>query len=569
MALASTIVAITIDSCPVTINDSSALITNVVSPGACITINASHVVLDCAQFAISYDAAGTGGNGIIADGLNNLTVKNCFIQDINSNAADGYGINFTAVNNSIIVNNTIFTNGTTRNNGIRLRIGTRNVTIINNSIRTTGSGSSNDGILLAATSFENRMIKNVIVANGSGFNRGIVAAFSDNNTIENNTIHVGGIATTFGTVAFGNNIGIMIDNSDGNNLTGNRINTSGPAHYNYAIHVRGGSQNNRVISNILHGTSQGFCCPYGIHLHSAGTANNTIAFNSVTTNSTFGPHGIVSQAGALDNLIENNSVIVRHRDDDNDAGALIVAASSGTVVSRNMLDSSHYGLRLDYSVILSNFTDNSIRTQGNSSDNVGITLSSSTNNTFTRNAITTNGTNASHGIRIIDGSHDNTFIANNITTSGSNSYAVFIDDSNNSVFSEMVFNDSSEWLRSGNNVVSKLANTTFVTAFGKLDYLNILFITGSFDITPMKLNISYNRVFVNSSNLTFLNTSAQITLFNAPKKPKPIVDFEDDGTFIDCPITICTGQSPNGNSFVFNVTHFTTYSSVKKLKKQK
>lgn len=59
-----------------------------------------------------------------------------------------------------------------------------------------------------------------------------------------------------------------------------------------------------------------------------------------------------------------------------------------------------------------------------------------------------------------------------------------------------------------------------------------------------------------------LNTSANITFYNVTfDYPKTIVDFEDDGSFIDCSSSICNNLSFNNltNTYKINVTHFTTY----------
>ncbi len=544
------------------INTSTSLTANATGTETCMIINASNLYFNCSGFTIFYDSNGVGGDGIAADSVRNVTVMNCLIHDINASGADGYGINFTSVNDSFIINTTILTNGTSSNNGIRLRVFSMNNTIRNNSIRTLGTSTANDGILLASTVMGTTVGSNIITTNGTSFNRGITLSASHNNTVENNTIQTGGTTDPGTTVATGNNVGILFAPGHQNNVSNNRINTSGPGNYNYGMHIRAGSFRNRALYNVIHGTTRVTCCSYGISLHGSGTSNNTVAFNNITTNATNAPHGIVSQASALDNLIANNSIIVRHREDDDDAGALIIADASGTVVIGNRLESNHQGLRLDGSVTSSNFTDNVITTQGNSSDNSGITITSSTGNIITRNNITTNGT-ASHGFRLVTGSHDNTITGNNVTVAGNFSYVIFISASNNSVIRNMIFTDTAPWFNtSDSGIFTNFTNLTFSLVSGRIRFPGTVIANGTQDVTLGKLNVTSNRVFLNSTNLTFLNASAQITLFNITfTDPIPRVDFEDDGTFVNCPATICTEESFVSNTFVFNVTQFSSFSA--------
>ncbi|MBW2992712.1 LamG domain-containing protein, partial [Candidatus Woesearchaeota archaeon] len=75
-------------------------------------------------------------------------------------------------------------------------------------------------------------------------------------------------------------------------------------------------------------------------------------------------------------------------------------------------------------------------------------------------------------------------------------------------------------------------------------------------------NIANNYIFVNSSRLPGLNTSANITLYGLSWiEPEVIYDLEDDGSYVECPSNICTNLSYSGGVFVFNMTRFTSYST--------
>ena len=70
------------------------------------------------------------------------------------------------------------------------------------------------------------------------------------------------------------------------------------------------------------------------------------------------------------------------------------------------------------------------------------------------------------------------------------------------------------------------------------------------------VNISNNRIELDSSNLTNLNTSARLTLRDLSfSDPRPLIDG------VVCSSTICTEVSYFANTFVFDVNHFTIYSA--------
>ncbi len=68
------------------------------------------------------------------------------------------------------------------------------------------------------------------------------------------------------------------------------------------------------------------------------------------------------------------------------------------------------------------------------------------------------------------------------------------------------------------------------------------------------LNISSNRIEIDSRFLSNFNESATLTLYNL-SLTDPVIKI--DGS--DCPSTICTEQSYSGGNLIFNVAHFTAY----------
>ena len=108
--------------------------------------------------------------------------------------------------------------------------------------------------------------------------------------------------------------------------------------------------------------------------------------------------------------------------------------------------------------------------------------------------------------------------------------------------------------------VSDIRNiTNFVLeiiTFGRINFSDSIDLSRGLDLDKY-INISLNRIELNSSALRALNRSATLYLYNITyDNPRPL----RDGAI--CPSDICTEIPPySGGIFVFNVTQFTVYSS--------
>ena len=122
------------------------------------------------------------------------------------------------------------------------------------------------------------------------------------------------------------------------------------------------------------------------------------------------------------------------------------------------------------------------------------------------------------------------------------------------------------WAYSGTNFsllnLSQLINFSIFNDFGKVNYtFNVVNFSANNsrgeDINLTKhVNISSNRIEVNSTHMPELNESAELTLNGLTfDDPRPLRNGEI------CPSDICTELSFGGGDFVFNVTSFTIYSS--------
>jgi hypothetical protein len=116
------------------------------------------------------------------------------------------------------------------------------------------------------------------------------------------------------------------------------------------------------------------------------------------------------------------------------------------------------------------------------------------------------------------------------------------------------------------SVMNTLEKTTMVAAdgSGSLHYPGIVAVPDSVftSVSTSVLDISFNRVFVDSVNFPFLDQPATNTLLGLTgTNPTLLVDENDDGEFEECLAPQCTLVSFGGGTLVFDVAGFTTYSS--------
>jgi len=528
---------------------------DVTSTGACFTIDADNVVLDCAGFKVDYGSDGTSNQrGITANSRLNITIRNCRIQDINSGGSVGYGILLSLTNDSLIVNNTIQTNGTGFNYALNIDTSTNN-TVINNTIKAEGAGTS-IGINLNVA-IRTNVTQNTISTNGTGASDGISFSAAVNNTVINNTITTQGTGT--------NNNGLDVDGR-GNIISENTIQTNGTS-LNDGIDLVQSTSNNTIITNnniTTQGTSSG---NNGIKIST--NSGTTISGNTITTNGTTQNQGIEMQSFSVNNTITNNTITTA-----GSTGGTIgitLSQSSTNTVSQNTIlvngTSGSNGIRLTTSANNNTISNNNIRTYGTSDQNHGINVfTTSSNNTISENIIRANGTSSNFGINVQNFANNNTFFNNNITTAGTDSYGISIMAANNTIFNGTIFNNPVQWLKSttSTNINNNFTNTTFVTENGSIQIFGTFNLTGMQDITRFKINITQNNAFLNSTNMTFMNLSATITLQNITLIEALVeVDFDDDGIFEDCDEPDCFNLSYDdvNDVFVFNVSSFTTYQA--------
>ncbi|MEK6849797.1 MAG: LamG-like jellyroll fold domain-containing protein, partial [Nanoarchaeota archaeon] len=534
-------------ACGDTLTTSTTLTAGITGTGTCLTLGASNITLDCAGYTITYDSSGSGAAyGVLATFKNNLTVKNCIIQDASITGTDSANINFTTVNNSVISNNTLIMNSTATSYGIFVADYSVNNTIKNNTIISKTIGTPN-GIRLTNAVTNTAINLTFITINTSTSVRGIWQdAFAENSTILNNTIFIDGRPST----------GIDLVDSSRNNLAHNnvRANVSDSGSiiadiWYPAVTLSGDSHYNQIINNSLW-ASEISAYAYGIAISGPSKANN------VTTNyvNPIGTGTGVYLYQTSNNTVRNNTINATFTGVDIFVYvALGGTNATGNVIDANFITANSIGIALA-GAANNNITNNRV----NASTGLSVGTGSGFNN-FRNNSIL----NATTGIGLGSASSNNTFTNNNFSTTTSlSSHAINLNNANNTNFTNTILNAPSIWILLGENTFVNLTNITFAANNGTIRFPDQIHLNGTVNITQNKINITLNRTVVNSSNLTAFNRSASITLNSIVlTDPTPMVDYSSLDTYVACPADVCTETSYSGNVYTFNVSHWTSFAA--------
>lgn len=504
----------------------------------------------------STTTAGSFGMQFSGSRLINVSSNRIFTYFDDSN----FGVSLQTVNHTLVANNLVRTGNLSSNFGIFVQ-NMLNVTIIDNDIVTTGD-FSNFGILASTTAsleFGNVSISgnNITTWTSESSNFGIDIEGLNGVTIQNNTIRTNGSDSNFGilTTDF---LGLRSRNIT---IQSNSMVTDGNDCCNYGVNIDS-TENATVAWNVIL-TNGSECCNDGV-ITTGSTFNITIANNSISVNGTpafsinvgvdlfGGPNTTVSGNNITTNGTSINEGIFTNEDNTTIINNFII--TDGT-------DDTNWGIQA-FTALYVNIINNTIFTNGTFS-NIGIEFDGFTDHgIIANNTIYTDGTmNDNHGIQF-DGISNNSVSGNHIFTSGTNSYGINITASSNITFNNNILNNTVQWIFSHTTGFANYTNTTFFMPNGSVRYNGTFALAGLNNITHDVLNISFNNSFVNSTAEPELNTTAFITLNGLPfADPKPVVDYEDDGTFAACSSPQCDEVSYAGGIFVFNVSSFTSYAA--------
>ena len=233
--------------------------------------------------------------------------------------------------------------------------------------------------------------------------------------------------------------------------------------------------------------------------------------------------------------------------------------SKGTNVSVEIITTAIPSLSLIRPINSTYFQNNSIPLEFTVSDqdNIWYNLDNGDNITVNRN--TTFG--------VSEGSHELFLFANNsfgtvqdnVTFSVNISFLTII-------YGEFNASSRGDSIDFNNLSLEELQNLTELiledSRFGLISFNEGINVTDDLNITDGVIDldsfieISRNSIFLSSNALIGFNRSATLYLYGLTfNDPRILLDGEE------CPDTICTEQSYSGGTLIFNVTHFTTYSS--------
>jgi len=556
-----------------------------------LRIGASNVTLDCNGHVIEAD-----GSRIVEVnfGLNDVTVKNCVLTGTAN--TDGVRIQGNTTHITIIDNN-ITTSGSS-GNGMRT-LGTAQSVFSGNTITTTGVNSS---AIRLQFSPDNVLASNSISTSGASARGVRLQSSSNNNTITGNIIHTTGVS----------GVGVLLRaGADGNFVLGNILRTDNTQPVRFES-----SSGNIFVDNSLQ-SSVGWLRSGRFPLQNGGISVHPDGRLFAVENN-FGSESGVGTATALIQLdpvtgaaVNVTRLIMGGLDlsfgfdamEITSTGQFLALEGGGTgnlyeifpdtgevaflfFVPRfgggiNGLESNGFGILATtnagdlVSINLVAMSSALIGSDGSGWTDLAVDPTSGMTYALSRHRNEISQTNhlyeidvATGGILGEIGDLGRTFVSDMDFTSdgmlyGNDSTLLVIDlmtgDANSlGGFGEDPLEPPS--------LMNTLVQTTMVAAdgSGSLHYPGAVAVPdGVFtDVSTSVLDISLNRVFVDSANFPFLDQLATNTLLGLPgQKRVLLVDDDDDGTFDDCPATQCALVSFAGGTLIFDVAGFTTYSS--------
>lgn len=579
------------------VNLSTSLTELVLSNSSCFLINGSNLVFNCSGFVIGGNNLGIGIN--VTD-QTNVTIKDCLVENFSTNIwlmrthnsritnttarnSINNSIAITSSNNDTVVNSTGQSNNETgilansvSNITIRESTGTSTngrgllLSFAGNSTlaRATGrsildigvSLSSSQGIILvnvignsvnsSGISFISSNLSNISDSLGnSSFGRGVSVTYSSGNNLTNVT----GISNyTYGIALISSNSNTLVNSTGNSNYSGGIGITSGSAHNTLldcmaasnssnALYVDSSHYNNITLSRFQNSVT-------GTTLQNA--ENNTITYNSFRFNS----EGIIAQGSSKNNLVENNTFA-----NNTATGCLFQGSASMMMLRGNTVSNSTTGIKLSGSCHNNTITNNT------AIDNVvGIRLDESSQENLVENNTLLQNTEA--GIKVEPTALRN-ILKNN--TFSNNAWGIILTGGQRNIILTSTVSGIYGSLNVTNGGFNNTINGSTLVANSTFEMQNsngpaMLTYTVNLNFGVQRtfeevMNLSYNRVFVNSTAAPEFNASAVIKLFNLYFAPNPLMDINDNGNYEAC--TRCTLISSAPGLTVFNVSAFTSYSS--------
>jgi len=512
----------------------------------------------------SYNLFGGGGIGLYTsfnNNISNVTVTNSNIT-ANNKIRGGGGIglgasSYNTISTSTVTNSTITTSYIDGGGGIGLRSSTwniiSNITITNSNITANNNIEGGGGIGLHQSSWNS--IRNVTVMNST---------ITANNYIEGG----GGIGISSGSNANTISTGIVTNS----NITTYNISGGGGIGLDSSVE---NSINNVTVTNTNITANNEITGGGGIGI-SSGSTHNTISTGTVmnsditANNDITGGGGIgldSSSSNTLSNITVANSTITANQDIWGGGGIGLYWSSSNNIsivtAYQNTISAANefgfVGLQRDsnnnrlYDSVISDSTDNLIYLYNYSADGVH-------NNTFANMTLANAG---KHAIKVYHSDTiNNTF--RNITITNTTLAAINITNATDTDLINITFTDTPWDIYIYNATITEYDMDDFsmewANVYGAIKFTNTSLNSNGANLSKV-ISITNNSAFVNSSLDSNFNQSANITFEGVTfTNPEPTVDWEDDGTYITCPANVCVELDFTATTYLFNVSHFTTFS---------
>ncbi|MFC1685912.1 NosD domain-containing protein [Nanoarchaeota archaeon] len=284
-----------------------------------------------------------------------------------------------------------------------------------------------------------------------------------------------------------------------------------------------------------------------------GVHNSSLSYSNITGGTVMSLGGDGAAANRGNQFIGN----IIDRKFSSDAG-ISASKSHNSIINYNNLSGGISIAGSSNNIVIGN----RIITNASTGINFGYYDGYSRNNTLINNYIYVDYIDAT-GIQFSQ-SRNNNVTNTEIEVVGSRAWGLsFVSDTANNTLTNTVLTTSKGYFEKiAGSYNESLINTTFKGSYASLRYPGEINFKEGIVVNRTNVNITNSSVYVNSTYLSFFNTSAEITLEGLNwTNPQVLVDFNDDGGYEVCPSSICSEVDYNGSTYVFNVTQFTTYSS--------
>jgi parallel beta-helix repeat protein len=529
-------------------------------------------------------------NMMLLRSVGNNVTNNTFGNAFGDTKSDGLLI-YNSTRQTLVMNNSFIAN---RNDSVYIIFGSHSNTIRGNRIEKTGengiyisrsggntldyniiSNSSNDGIYSVDSNFT--IISQNSITNS--FDNAITIVRGLLNNISENTItNASGSGTSYCILLYDESSSSLIVNN-----SAQRCKTNG-------LHITLQSNNNTALNNTFERNLQN-----GIAV--SGSIGNNITLNVIRHN---GDDGI-ALTGSNGTIIANNTVV-----NNTDDGIGVYDGSNNNIIRANYVANNTASATESDGIDISSNAEYQYNNTAemnvvyNIGDDGIQALNLSFNTNIINNTITLTGTRDPYGEGIQALWTQNANISlNTINTTGMR--GIYVRDTLNAWLSRNTISNTGDEFIQIIDANNTLVENNTITPNGRIElslqtandttildslFNNYTFVssgltfrdTGEGEIAYLRKGLSRtginlsrdviignNSIHVNDTRAPQLNESANVTIFGINESDAGIeIDYRDDGTFADCPSTICTQLENNQTLELvrFNVTGFSTYRAV-------